>query len=116
MCVCVCVCEFVCACVRVCVCVCVCVCACVRACVRVRACTCVRACVCVCVCVSVCVSVCVDTTGKMREVADGVTPVNPKFRSGLLALTCSLAWPASTTRDPFFVGNAMLVKKKLNLV
>ena len=63
-----------------------------------------------------CVSVCVDTTGKMREVADGVTPVNPKFRSGLLALTCSLAWPASTTRDPFFVGNAMLVIFYLNLV
>ena len=66
-------------------------------------------CVCVCVCVRARVFVCVDTTGKMREVADGVTPVNPKFRSGLLALTCSLAWPANTTRDSFFVGNAMLV-------
>ena len=53
-------------------------------------------------------SVC-DITGKMTEVPDGQTPVNPKFRSGLLALTCYMAWPAYSDKDYFYIGHSMLV-------
>ena len=48
----------------------------------------------------------------MTEVPDGLTPVNPKFRSGLLALTCYMAWPAYSDKEFFYIGHSMLVSDR----
>ena len=47
--------------------------------------------------------------GKMGEVASGVTPVNPKFRSGLLAMSCALGWADGPSRDDFYINHALKV-------
>ena len=47
--------------------------------------------------------------GKMGEVASGVTPVNPKFRSGLLAMSCALGWSDGPSRDDFYINHALKV-------
>ena len=47
--------------------------------------------------------------GKMDEIASGVTPVNPKFRSGLLAMSCALGWADGPSRDDFYINHALKV-------
>ncbi|KAK7484360.1 hypothetical protein BaRGS_00024365 [Batillaria attramentaria] len=52
--------------------------------------------------------------GKMRDVPDGETPINPSFRSGLMAMGCGLSWmPHQSHSDEFYINHALLMRDRL---
>ncbi|XP_076437758.1 uncharacterized protein LOC143276955 [Babylonia areolata] len=51
--------------------------------------------------------------GKMAEVESGVTPVNPKFREGLLSMSCGISWSDYVIRDSFYINKALVMRDKL---
>ncbi|KAL8591780.1 hypothetical protein ACOMHN_032322 [Nucella lapillus] len=51
--------------------------------------------------------------GQMAKVARDATPVNPKFRTGLLSMSCSLSWSDAVHRDSFYVQKALEMRNRL---
>ncbi|KAK7091976.1 uncharacterized protein [Littorina saxatilis] len=51
--------------------------------------------------------------GKMADVASAVTPVNPKFRSGLMAMSCAVWWSDPGVRDDFYIDYALKQRDEL---
>ncbi|KAK7091228.1 hypothetical protein V1264_008942 [Littorina saxatilis] len=52
--------------------------------------------------------------GKTNEIAEGATPVNPKFRSGLMSMTCSLSWTPNNGQDSLYINHALLLRDGLS--